>query len=157
MISVKNGICQVVFSRKHQQIFQLFPEHCCWWWECWFVSAPLTFSVVFALGFASGGAIIGWKVWISVAFTLPVDAALIKAAILRRVSCCWAKSSRCSFSIRHHSCHSFRHRRSNRLRSLSTASWHCLEEGTDVNVFLTLNYCLVRVTGINECLLEILS
>lgn len=76
---------------------------------------------------------------------MPVEAALIKAAILRLVSCCWAKSSRCSFSVRHHSCHSLRHRRSKRLRSLSTASWLSLEEVTDVIIFLALNYCLIRL------------
>jgi len=121
------------------------------------VSAPLTFSGASGGLVASAGAIMAGKVWVSADMSLPVDAALIKAAILRRVSCCRAKSSRCSFSIRHHSCHSFRHRRSNRLRSLSTASWRCLKEGTNVILFLTINYRFVKVKRISDGLLGILS
>lgn len=136
-----------LFSVVHIQI-----NPCALWLLIWgFVS--LTFSVLADWSGASGAAIIGWYIEASVVLSLPVDAALIKAAILRLVSCCWAKSSRCSFSVRHHSCHSLRYRRSNRLRSLSTATWLSLEEVTDVIIFLTLDYCLIRLTGYNSLVL----
>lgn len=127
----KNVICSREASTRRMTLVRFH-------WRNEYVCAPLTFSGVSGGSEASDG-MIAWILGGSVATSLPLDAALIKAAILRRVSCCWAKSARCSFSLRHHSCHSFRHRRSNRLRSLSTASLDCLEHGTDV------------VTGIRYC------
>ncbi len=90
----------------------------------------LTWWLMFSVGLSvSGGLVTGGDFS---APSFPEAAALIKAAIFRRVSsCCWRSSLRWC-STWHHTCQSLRQRLKSLLRSLSTACWQRLGGKTDV-------------------------